>query len=190
MLSKLENPLLERGQKCFGFCFGPFCFGTKFGSDVLGCFFVRSKFGSALFRCVFVRTKFASNFFIGFCVPTKNGLDVMMLVVFLEPGTFPPSDGESKPPTTCETSRGHLSITIDHINPPRPLGLQACGCFRLHRFTLRSQHVNSPSLPLHEVPGPTTKRSSQTQKHVLFEYHLCKKLRVSVPSARALLREK
>ena len=134
-------------------------------------FFVRNKFGSAFF----CPNQICLKLFYRFFVPTKNGLDVMMLVVFLEPGTFPPSDGESKPPTTCETSRGHLSITIDHINPPRPLGLQACGCFRLHRFTLRSQHVNSPSLP-HE--------------HVLSEYHRCRKTRVSVPQAMALLREK
>ena len=152
---------------------------------LLRAILLRNQFWFGRFQAFFVRTKFGSDkkgpnqiclkLFYRFFVPTKNGLDVMMLVVFLEPGTFPPSDGESKPPTTSEKSRGHLSITIDHINPPRPLGLQACGCFRLHRFTLRSQHVNSPSLPLHEVPGPATKRSSQTQKHVLFEYHRCKK---------------
>ena len=134
MLSKLENPLLERGQKCFGFCFGPFCFGTSFGSDIFSPFFVRTKFGSDKKG----PNQICLKLFYRFFVPTKNGLDVMMLVVFSEPGSFPPSDWESKPPTTCETSRGHLSITIDHINPPRPLGLQACGCFRLHRFTLRS----------------------------------------------------
>ena len=122
-LSKLENPLLERGQKCFGFCFGPFCFGTSFGSDVFRPFFVRTKFGSDKKG----PNQICLKLFYRFFVPTKNGLDVMMLVVFLEPGTFPPSDGESKPPTTCETSRGHLSITIRRGHwASRRVGAFAC----------------------------------------------------------------
>ena len=160
MLRILLRTILLRNRFWFGLFQGVFC---------------PKQIWFGLFQVCFCPNQICFKLFYRFFVPTKNGLDVMMLVVFLEPGTFPPSDGESKPPTTCETSRGHLSITIDHINPPRPLGLQACGCFRLHRFTLRSQHVNSPSLP-HE--------------HVLSEYHRCRKTRVSVPQAMALLREK